>query len=139
MQIGDKDKDGNALILGGWKADLYQIPDGNFLIDGMVLNKEEALLVYNKLNNTSLLSIPSPPKEEGIALPVTQGKVLGIFESKTQPGVFHHVIKPPEGHLYCTCTGFLTHHYCWHTDFIKHIGLKNITGTIIMRQKKEDL
>lgn len=148
MPIGDRDKEGNTLILGGWEADLYQTPTLEYLLKRkgdptptLCFTQEEALSLYNQLNNTHLKEFPKLPtpkeEEEGIELPLTKGKILGKFESYSQPGTFHYVIKPEEGYLYCTCSGFSRYKYCWHYLLIKHIGVKNITGTITISIKKE--
>ena len=103
-----------------------------------------ALDLYNGLNNTSLKALPRVPSiktpiPEGIKLPRTNGRILGIFESESKPGAYHFVIKPLEGYLYCTCFGFRSPNSCWHYNSIMEIGPENLPkeGPIIIRIRKE--
>lgn len=139
MIIGDKDKEGNTLILGGWKANLYLTPEGLYLISDQ-LTKEDtmALDLYNGLNNTSLSQLPplpkpNPPNLEGIKLPATTGRVLGAFESQSNPGTYHYVIQYPNGYIRCTCFGYRSPDSCWHYRAIMEIGPKSITETIVVK------
>ena len=145
MQIGDKDKEGNTLILGGWNKDLSLTKEGLFLIDNQVIKKEEmALDLYNGLNYTSLKALPKPPKPteptpEGIKLPRTNGRILGIFESESNPGAYHFVIESLRGNINCTCFGFRSPNSCWHYNSIMEVGPENLPkeGPIIIRIGKE--
>ncbi len=145
IQIGNQDELGNILILGGWKANLYQTPKGTFRLVEVKAgdchiagSEEEALRLYNQFNNTYLTSIPIPQlKEEGVELPFTKGKILGKFESSSQPGTFHYIIQPPKGEIYCTCFGFRAPNKCWHYRLIMDVGPDKITGTITVALKKE--
>ncbi len=136
MIIGDRDKEGNTLILGAWKARLFLTPEGAYLIDNQItLEEEMALDLYNSLNFTSLKSLPRTPKLrpgklQGIRLPNTDGRILGAFESESSLGTFHFVIEPLTGSVYCTCFGFRAPNNCWHYRSIIEIGPENIPETI---------
>ncbi|KKK89293.1 hypothetical protein LCGC14_2734580, partial [marine sediment metagenome] len=47
-------------------------------------------------------------------------KLLGVFESKSEPGTFHYTIQYPSGEISCTCKGSIRGDH-WHTDLIKDI------------------
>ena len=138
MPIGSKDKEGNILILGGWKADLYYTPDGLFKLDEHYgVTEEEGVYLYNQSNGTTLKSLPyippliPPPKS--IKLPFTKGKVLGIFESGSNPGTYHHVLEHLDKSITCTCFGFRSPDNCWHYRAIMEVGPENLTETIIIK------
>jgi len=140
MAIGDKNREGNTLILGGWKADLYLTPEGNFRIEGHWGGTEEdALELYNKVNGTSLTTLPPISKNAALPhpstlLPVLKGRTLGAFESESNPGTSHYVIESPEGVITCTCFGFRAPDNCWHYRAVLEIGPKNITQTLVIKQ-----
>jgi len=147
MPIGEKDKEGNTLILGGWNKDLFLTKEGLFLIDNQLTReKEMALDLYNSLNNTSLKQLPSlpeikpQPKLEGIKLPNTTGRILGVFESESNPGSYHFVIEPLKGKVYCTCFGFRSPNSCWHYNSIMEIGPSTTTidTPIVVRIKEKN-
>lgn len=136
MPVGEKDKKGNLSILGGWKTDLYLLPTGQYLLEGVETQSicqtpKKAIQTYNKLNNTSL------PKDhietifwpwylntiggEGLPLPLETSTTVGKFESTSHPGDLHYVKRVPSGALICTCTGFGVYKHCWHINFIKFI------------------
>ena len=138
--IGDKDKKGNTLILGGRNSDLYLTPEGYYLIEGIYSGEEsEALRLYNEYNGTSLTSLPklpTKPKElEGISLPFTTGRILGVFESNSNPGTYHYVILSLKGNITCTCFGFRSPDNCWHYRSIMEIGPENIKEPIVVKLK----
>ncbi len=60
-------------------------------------------------------SEPLPqPEPEGLPLVPKERKLLGIFESKSNPGDKHYVYQSPQGEIYCTCWGFRAPDKCWH-------------------------
>ncbi|KKK85480.1 hypothetical protein LCGC14_2772880 [marine sediment metagenome] len=130
MQIGNKDKEGNTLRLGGWKADVWQTPYNRFRVTvgdnfSAYETEEEAVKLYNDLNNTKLKVLPQLPIGTGekppAHIPFPEGsKLLGVFESKSEPGTFHYTIQYPSGEISCTCKGSI-HGSHWHTDLIKDI------------------
>ena len=145
MIIGEKDKKGNTLILGGWKADLFLTKEGLYFIDNQVTKEEEmALDLYNGLNNTSLKALPKlptpnePALPEGIKLPNTKGRILGIFESESNPGAYHFVIESLSGNIHCTCFGFRSPNSCWHYNSIMELGPENLpkNNPIVIKIKR---
>ena len=143
MIIGDKDKEGNTLILGGWKSNLFLTTENTYMIEKSVLStEEEALELYNSLNNTKLLKLPPLPKTntktpglEGLQLPHTQVRILGAFESESNPGVYHYVIESLKSNITCTCFGFRAPNHCWHHRSIMEIGPDNIKEPIVVKLK----
>ncbi len=122
VKVGQKDKAGNLLILGGYKCDLYKTTIGTYLCAGEYLGSpEEAIEAYNKVNNTKLqldyIQRYFEPWYQEVS-----NKTLMEFPSKSDPS------RPPykvridlEGSITCNCRGFLTHKHCWHTDAVKYI------------------
>ena len=151
MPIGDIDSQGNTLLLGGWKANLYQTPTSSLLIrlvgggsEGILFKEEgKALILYNELNGTNLKAIPRLPKLEkdeiSIGLPFLPpgSRVLGKFESFSEKGKFHYVIETEEKSVYCTCFGFRSPDKCWHYRMIMEVGPEKITGPIVVTFTKE--
>lgn len=87
---------------------------------------------------TSKLYSTPEPKEEGILLIPKERKVLGKFESSSEPGTDHYVIQPPEGEIYCTCFGFRSPNKCWHYRMVIEVGPEKITKPIVVTFRKED-
>ena len=139
MQIGDKDKEGNILRLGGWKADIWQIPYNRFRVTvgdkfSACDTEGEAVKLYNDLNNTKSKELPKLPDyvtedKPETEIPLPEGaKILAKLESKSRIGEFNYVVQYPDNTIICTCAGFGYRHYCWHTDMIKDILSQ---GTVI--------
>lgn len=128
--IGNKDKQGNILRIGGWIADLWQTPRGTFFMsldnDKLEANtEEEAVDLYNEVNNTELgklMSIPQP-KAPRLVFPIRSSVIMSNLvkrvPSSTQPGVFYDVRKLPSGTLTCTCTGYGFRHTCSHCKLVE--------------------
>lgn len=139
MSIGDRDKEGNTLRLGGWKADVWQTPYNRFRVTlrenpetfSACDTEKEVVKLYNDLNNTKIKALPNlPVRAEGERppshVPFPEGsKLLGVFESKSEPGTFHYTIQYPSGVISCTCKGSI-HGDHWHTDLVKDILARGI-------------
>ena len=139
-----KGKEGSTLILGGWKADLYLTPEGLYLIDkDSPETPDTALLLYNLYNNTFLKELPPMPTPKDPSMDITlpfippNSRVLGKFQSFSDPDKYHYVIQPGEGAIYCTCFGFRAPDNCWHYRAIREIGPGNISE--ILEVKISDL
>jgi hypothetical protein len=101
------------LEIGAYTFRLTRNPDGTY--------KSEAL---PHLPNAEIPLIP----------PFGKGKVLGIFESESNPGEKHYVILSPSGNIYCTCYGFRSPNKCWHyrgmMETLKEIPIGKIVEPI---------
>lgn len=67
-----------------------------------------------KRPNGTYRSEPLPSPLLGSPLIPKERKVLGIFDSSSNPGDKHYVIQSPTGEVYCTCIGFRAPNKCWH-------------------------
>lgn len=153
MQIGDRDKQGNQLRLGGWKADVWQTPYNRFRVAitgdpskfSAIDTEEEAVKLYNHMNSTKLKELPKLPSQFSEDKPTTDvplpkgSRILGKIESKSRVGEFNYIVQYPSGEVICTCTGFGYRHYCWHTNLIKDILNQGITidRPIVIKYTKE--
>jgi len=67
-----------------------------------------------KRSDGTYKSEPLPSPSQGIPLIPKEKKILGIFDSRSSPGIKYYVIREPSGEIYCTCMGFKSPHKCWH-------------------------
>ena len=122
LTIGDKDKQGNTLILGGWQADLLRTKTGKFIIGVKVLESEaEAVDTYNELNGTNhptdYISRVFQPWYERVKKVNKEYKV----PSRTHPEEFYRVKLDPLGNFSCNCPGFLYRNKCWHIEAVEEL------------------
>lgn len=122
MQVGDTNRQGNTLILGGWNSDLFRTKTGRFITGVQVLDsEEEAINAYNGLNGTSLptdyISSWFQPWYEETKGVNKEYKV----PSRSHPGEYYRVNIDPLGNYFCNCPGFMYRNECWHIDAIKEL------------------
>lgn len=133
--IGDLDKDGNRLRLGGYKASAWESPLGIFYLrDRLTLElydvvegEEKGLEAYNRLNGTKTKWFPP---EKYLKTRIGGPRVLGEFESSSSKGVFYRVTINSNNEITCSCRGFTSHGHCWHYDTIIDLGGKTIKTPI---------
>ena len=98
--------------IGNYTFRLVRYPNGTYL--------SEPLIPPHQTPSIQLI-----PKEE---------KILGIFESYSNPGEKHYVIQSPQGTVYCTCLGFRSPNKCWHyrgmVELLKDKTLRNLRTPI---------
>lgn len=127
----------NILLLGGAKASLFEAPSGTFKIKiwGIpqppknLLTQKDALALYNELNQTNYTD---DLKEEPQGIPLLSSPIVGKFESESNPGSYHLTKRMSDGKLICTCTGWIIHQHCWHTDLLLEI-LQGVSWEVLVK------
>ncbi len=163
--IGEKDKNGNILRLGGKEVYVWELPQGTFLLQ--LLNRKDVLLAsteqeavewYNCIEDKNFFKLPELPalpnstisghassghsiqeikRDAGILVP-EGAKLLGKIESQSSPGKFYYVIQYKDGSIRCTCWPFIRTQTCNHYRLIRDILDEGATidGPIIITQDK---
>ena len=122
VSIGVKDENGNLLILGGWKANLWRLRDGLFAVgEDRTVAADYAIELYNFYNGSKLpvdyiQTVFEPWYEK-------QYIIVAKVPSRTNPRKSYNVTRSPEGELICDpkCRGFKFYGYCWHTEAVKEL------------------
>ena len=121
VSVGQKDEQGNLLILGGHRADLWRSKNGLYFIAGDAFaNSEQAMELYNSLNETKL---PLDYVWKGFQVWYEkQLVVVANVPSRTDPTRTYAVRRNPSGELTCECQGWMYRGYCWHTEAVKELS-----------------
>lgn len=119
--IGMKDEKGSLLILGGHKANLWQLKSYLYAVAGEVTAAaDKAIELYNEYNGTKLPSdyiwMQFEPWYQ------SQYKLVANVPSKSDPNRTYAVRRNPSGELTCECLGFTFRGYCWHTEAVKELS-----------------
>lgn len=122
VSVGQRDKGGNLLILGGHKANLWRLKSGLYSTGGETTPfGEEAVELYNGFNNTTLRS----DYIRAVFNPwyANQFRVIAQIPSDSKPGVIYDIVRTPEGELLCDpkCEGFRFRHDCKHVQYVRQI------------------
>ena len=114
--VGSKDKGGNLFILGGHKANLWQLANGLFEVAGeKFADDTEAMEAYNQFNSTDL----SPEYIRKIFYPWYEKQFHEVTKVPSATSDKEYTIRRgPDGKLECNCLGFRYRHSCWHVDAV---------------------
>lgn len=121
ISIGQKDEEGNLLILGGWNENLLRTPKGYFKVGKRsYINSGEAIGAYNEANETKLQKDyvetyfkPWYEKKYGGRTTLTVPSSSG---DKT-----YEVSVDEFGNVSCNCPGFMYRGKCRHSDVVKEL------------------
>jgi len=121
MEIGDKDRYGNTLVLGGWKENLLRTSTGKFIVGVQVLDTEKAAMEAYNAHNCS--ELPTNYISESFQPWFEKNKVANReYDVPSSRGNTVYQVKFDKlGNTTCNCPGFLFRRDCWHIKAIKDL------------------
>lgn len=125
VSIGDKDKKGNLLILGGRNADIWRTANNTYIVGETVIGEPEtAIDSYNKLNGVNLdldyTEKTFQPWYDKNRLGIGKGgsRFITKVPSRTKVDKNYNVSYDQNGNLTCDCPGFTYRGECWHIEAV---------------------
>lgn len=120
ISIGMKDEKGSLLILGGHKANLWQLKTGLYAVAGdITASPDKAIEAYNLYNGTNLpldyIWMQFEPWYQ------KQYVIVANVPSRSDPSKTYTVRRNPSGELTCECPGYIFRRECWHIEAVKDL------------------
>jgi hypothetical protein len=120
LKVGDTDKKGSILVLGGQKVSLWKAKNNLYFIgDTITISPTIAVREYNKANNTKL----EDSYIEKYFEPWYQkhARLLIDVPSRSENGKYYSIRKEVDGSLTCECPGFRFRKTCWHIEAVQEL------------------
>jgi len=127
IHIGNKDRKGNLLILGGRNANIWRTPSGMYIVGvNVVPDAETAVDSYNKLNGVTWdldhITKNFQPWYDKNKLGIGEGGTRFITKVPSRSSnKEYNVSYDQNGNLMCDCPGFRFRGECWHTEAVAEL------------------